>query len=71
MQSYYEINVSRNGRHFFATAPQSIVDRGTAKSVFEQIQARFPKSEGYECSVCFWEVIGYPITLDGEGFLNV
>lgn len=55
MQSYYEINVSFGGMHFFATAPRSCVTENVAVSVYNKIREKFPKSEGYEVTVRYWK----------------
>ena len=46
--SYYEINVSRNGIHFFATHQRSITDERTLKRILEVFKEKFPTSEGYQ-----------------------
>lgn len=60
MESYYEINVSLNGVHYFATAPRSM--RGMLPAAAVQfargIRARFPKSEGFEVRLTRWEGSG-------------
>ena len=61
MQSYYEINVSLNGRHFFATAPRSCVDKIGARNVAFELQKRFPSSEGFEVSCTYWQASGSKI----------
>lgn len=48
---FYEINISFNGRHFFATAERSITDRATLKKVYSVLSLKFPKDEGYEISI--------------------
>ena len=48
---YYEINVSLNGRHFFATTKRSITSESDLKKVYPVIKAKFPKEEGYEIMV--------------------
>lgn len=48
---YYEINVSLNGRHFFATAKRSITTISDLKKVYPVIKAKFPKEEGYKIMV--------------------
>lgn len=50
---YYEINVSLNGRHFFATAPRSITYHELAKEMVKLFIEKFPVEEGYavSCSV--------------------
>lgn len=55
---YFEINVSWNGQHFFATAPKSLTDAARARAVFEDLYKRYPKGEGYEITVTKWETTG-------------
>jgi hypothetical protein len=55
---YYEINVSLNGRHFFATAERSIQHEERLKEVYDTLKEKFPRSEGYECNVTRWEKTG-------------
>jgi hypothetical protein len=55
---YYEINVSLNGVHFFATAERSITDQRKLKVVLEKIVSKFPTEEGYLVSVSYNEVTG-------------
>lgn len=45
---HYEINVSRNGVHFFATHKRSIGNEFELKRVLSVLVAKFPASEGYE-----------------------
>lgn len=45
MPSYYEINVSKNGTHLFATAPRSICNTAQLKKVLRIITEKFPESE--------------------------
>lgn len=72
MQSYYEINVSKcdnpvgrgstpaRYRHFFATAPRSIIDRGTLRTVLDEIKAKFPEPE-YQVSATYMECVGHSV----------
>lgn len=55
MESHFEINVALNGSHLFATAPRSCVSERKARTVYAEIRARFPESEGYSVSVTYWE----------------
>lgn len=55
---YFEINVSHNGRHFFATAERSIWDMTKLKQVYYTLKKKFPTSEGYEISVTKYENSG-------------
>lgn len=49
--SWYEINVSKNNKHFFATAKRSISNKWLLAEILPVIQQKFPRSEGYEISV--------------------
>lgn len=48
---YYEINVSKNKRHFFATSDRSITDRDKLKEVLFEIASKFTKADGFEIMV--------------------
>ena len=61
---YYEINVSKNGYHLFATAERSITTQTELKRVLDIFKTKFPKEEGYEMSVTKWEKIGHFIDMD-------
>ena len=63
---YYEINVSMNGKHLFATADRSITTRAKLKTVYELFLEKFPESEGYKLSVTEWDMIGKPL-IDKDG----
>lgn len=45
---HYEINVSLNGTHYFATASHSLVSEDQAHDLEEHFERVFPESEGYE-----------------------
>ena len=60
---YYEINVSKNGRHFFATAERSITSFTQAEGMYMLFKEKFPESEGYEISITQWEKVGHPINI--------
>lgn len=49
--SWYEINVSKNGKHLFATAKRSITNKWDLERVFPIIKRKFPEDEGYKISV--------------------
>lgn len=61
---WYEINVSINGQHFFATAERSITTRSKAQSVARLFLKKFPPSEGYALTVSMREQTGSGIDLD-------
>ena len=48
---YYEINVSLNGQHLFATHPRSLRTREEARRVYDLLSAAFPESKGYLLSL--------------------
>lgn len=60
---YYEINVSLNGKHFFATHERSIRSEAELRRVLPAIVEKFPESEGYKVSVTKWETIGKEIEI--------
>jgi hypothetical protein len=61
MESYYEINVSLNGEHHFATAPRSIKTADVCKARMRMFKKRFPESEGFEITATHWECLGYSV----------
>lgn len=64
---YYEINVSKNGQHLFATAERSVTNNLKAKEVYNLFKEKFPESEGYEISVTRWEKVGKSVDMNEEG----
>ena len=55
---YYEINVSLNGRHLFATAERSATNEREAKRLYNLFKEKFPEAEGYDITITKWEKIG-------------
>ena len=55
---YYEINIAKNGTHFFATAKRSIRDRKKLATVYHTLEKAFPKEEGYDIMVNLHEKRG-------------
>ena len=51
MYTSYEINVSWNGVHYFATAKRSISVESKAREVYETLCKKFPASEGFAVSL--------------------
>lgn len=64
MSNGYRINVAHNGRHFFATDPDSAQTKEKAKELYDVLKEKFPKSEGYEITVTRWESIGHYVNFD-------
>jgi hypothetical protein len=48
---WYEINVSLNGKHYFATNERSIRTLPKAMSIAEHFKKVFPANDGYEVEV--------------------
>ena len=65
---YYEINVTLNGKHLFATAERSITNKWKLKEVYDIIKNKFPKEEGYDISVSKYETIGKSVDVEREEF---
>lgn len=61
---WYEINVSINGQHFFATAERSITTRSKARDVARLFLKKFPPAEGYVLSVSERARTGTDLDLD-------
>jgi len=57
-QSFYEINVAKDGSHLFATADRSGVHLDNAKSLYNVLLLKFPVSEGYSITVSYWKSVG-------------
>lgn len=64
MQSHTEINVSHNGKHFFATAERSGTDATRIILVLAELVKRFPKEEGYEITATYWVCKGKIMDVD-------
>lgn len=58
MGNYYEINVSLNGRHLFATAARSITTKSDLVKVFKIFKEKFPEEEGYCLTMTYWSTEG-------------
>lgn len=58
MYDHYEINVSLNGKHFFATDKRSCRTEAEKNKVLKVLKEKFPASEGYAISVTKWVIRG-------------
>jgi len=65
--SHYEINVSKNGTHFFATHERSIKDRTSLIAVHEKLSAAFTPEDGFELKITFWALQGTTIYIEDAG----
>jgi hypothetical protein len=60
---YFEINVSLNGEHFFATAERSITTMAKCEKVYSTLLEKFPPQEGYIISVTRYETRGHIVVI--------
>jgi len=68
MQHHFEINVSKNGKHYFATHERSLT--GFAKEAIamaNDFEKRFPSSEGFSIRLTEWECYGTGIDHKNPG----
>ena len=64
MLSHFEINVAKDGEHFFATDPRSCTTREKTEAVLKAIRRAFPASGGFEISATEVETRGIYRRLD-------
>ena len=60
---HYEINISLNGQHFFATAERSITNLNKAEKVYNLFKEKFPESEGYKIDITEWNKVGKVVNM--------
>ena len=58
MESYFDVNVSLNGSHLFATHPRSAKTQVEADKIITLFREKFPECEGYEVSCLHWQCQG-------------
>lgn len=68
---WYEINVSLNGRHYFATAERSIKSEADARAIYASFQKRFPASEGFGIECTRWQKSGMKCDFDPVDVVRV
>lgn len=61
---YYEINVSLNGKHLFATAERSIVNTFQLQKVYNLFKEKFPEEDGYKINVTKWNKVGKEVEVE-------
>jgi len=52
---YYEINVSKNGKHYFATHSRSVTNEMQARQMLMHFRLVFPECDGYKCDAMLWQ----------------
>jgi hypothetical protein len=58
---WYEINVSKDGKHYFATDKKSITTLARALDVRERLKKAMPEEEGFEYTITQWQTNGMVI----------
>jgi hypothetical protein len=58
---WYEINVSKDGKHYFATHERSITTIDKAVEIRDRLKAAMPEEEGFEYSITQWQKTGVAI----------
>ena len=53
---FYQINVSTDNGHFFATDKYSIPNKETMENMYKVFKKKFPQNEGYEILV--YDMVG-------------
>lgn len=66
----YEINVAKNGRHFFATHRRSIQTTEACDEIVKIFKVKFPESEGYKITATSWIERGTIIYSESLGTLG-
>lgn len=61
MTDGYEINVSLNGKHFFATALRFASTERKVEELYEVFKKKFPESEGYKIMVSCLESVWHHV----------
>ena len=64
---HYEINVSKHGRHYFATHERSVLDIHKAAELYRHFKPLFPETE-YTVSVIEFRSTGSSITHKMEDY---
>lgn len=61
---HYEIIVTKNGDHLFATAPRSISNEIELIKLYTILRLKFIEADGYKLKVNKWETVGQPVDID-------
>jgi hypothetical protein len=64
MENYFEVNVSLNGKHLFATAPRSARSAFELKRLLKVLRQQFPYKEGFEVTCTKWESSGTVVDVE-------
>jgi len=59
---WYEINVSKDGQHYFATHERSITTIDRAVEIRDRLKLAMPEEEGFEYTITQWQKTGIKVT---------
>lgn len=59
---WYEINVSKDGKHYFATDKRSIHTIKEAVEIRDRLRAAMPEEEGFRYTITQWQKTGVEIS---------
>jgi hypothetical protein len=63
---YYQINISKNGQHYFATAEHSVTDFAKANELYKDLVQKFPTIAGFKTEMRRYETVGKLIARNFE-----
>lgn len=58
---WYEINVSKDGKHYFATNERSIGTIDKAVEIRDRLKKAMPEEEGFKYTITQWQTTGVKI----------
>ncbi len=58
---WYEINVSKDGKHYFATHERSITTIDRAVEIRDRLKKAMPEEEGFSYTITQWQKTGLTI----------
>jgi hypothetical protein len=58
---WYEINVSKDGKHYFATHERSIGTIDRAVEIRDRLKKAMPEEEGFKFTITQWQKTGVQI----------
>lgn len=59
--TWYEINISKDGKHYFATHERSITTINKAVEIRDRLKKAMPEKEGFEYTITQWQKTGVKI----------
>jgi hypothetical protein len=65
----YEINVAKDGKHYFATNERSLTGSKEAENALKDFKKRFPEEEGFTVTISYRPGTSYGCHLDEKGNL--